>query len=375
MRLNIKTIYSLFHKNLIALLAVSVLLLTACSALSSGADEGSSADSASSDASESGSSADASSDDESMISVGFSQLGAESDWRSAHSESIRNYLSAENGYNLWFEDGQQKQANQIMAIRTFIQREVDVIALAPVTETGWDSVLTEAKDAGIPVIVVDRRVDVKDEDLFTCWIGSDFELEGKKASEWLHQYTLAIDFAPEDLHIVNIQGTIGSSAQIGRSKGLRQASDKYGWDLMQEVSGDFTQTKGREVMASLLNLYPNLNVVYCENDNEALGAIEAIEAAGKTPGLDLAAGQILILSFDGMNPDAIQYAIDGKIACIGECNPKHGQPLVDVITQLKNGETPEKYTYIEEKLFSGCDLITSVTVDGVDYPVTILAGE
>ena len=352
----------------IATAAVSIFLLTACSAsggsgvtdVSSGQEtEGQPEDSADTAA-------------DKQLVVGFSQLGAESDWRSAHSESIRSELTPENGFQLLFEDGQQKQANQIMAIRTFIQREVDVIALAPVTESGWDSVLSEAKEAGIPVILVDRRVDASDEDLFECWIGSDFELEGKKATEWLHQYTEFIEYPQDQLHVVNIQGTIGSSAQIGRSKGLRQACDKYGWDLMQEISGEFTQTKGREVMASLLRLYPNLNVVYCENDNEALGAIEAIEAAGKEPGLDLKGGQILILSFDGMNPEALQYAKEGKIACIAECNPQHGKRLADVIRQIKEGKQPEKYSYVEEEIFSGCDTIKTLTVDATEYPVTLL---
>ncbi|MCR5283345.1 MAG: ABC transporter substrate-binding protein [Lachnospiraceae bacterium] len=316
--------------------------------------------------------ADADKSADQLVVVGFSQLGAESDWRSAHSQSIRSELTPENGFQLLFEDGQQKQTNQIMAIRTFIQREVDAIALAPVTESGWDSVLSEAKEAGIPVILVDRRVDVSDENLFECWIGSDFELEGKKATQWLHQYTESIDYPQDQLHVVNIQGTIGSSAQIGRSKGLRQACDRYGWDLMQEVSGEFTQTKGREVMASLLRLYPDLNVVYCENDNEALGAIEAIETAGREPGLDLLGGQILILSFDGMNPEALQYAREGKIACIAECNPQHGKRLADVIRRIREGKQPEKYSYVEEEIFSGCDAIKTLTVDGKEYPVTLL---
>ena len=207
------------------------------------------------------------------IVVGFSQLGAESDWRSANTESMKSAFTTENGYKLIFEDGQQKQTNQITAIRTFIQQEVDYIVLAPVTETGWDTVLQEAKDAGIPVIIVDRMVDVSDDSLFTCWVGSDFELEGKKMAEWLKQYTLKEKIEPSDIHIVNIQGTIGASAQIGRTKGLADAATENGWDLMAEVTGDFTQAKGKEVMESLLKRYDNINVVYCENDNEAFGAI------------------------------------------------------------------------------------------------------
>lgn len=155
------------------------------------------------------------------IVVGFSQLGAESDWRSANSESMRSTFTEEAGYRLLFEDGQQKQANQIMAIRMFIQQEVDYIVLAPVTETGWDTVLQEAKDAGIPVIIVDRMVDVSDESLFTCWVGSDFELESKKAAQWLHQYAQIHEIPPEAINIVNIQGQSGLPPRSDAQKGLR----------------------------------------------------------------------------------------------------------------------------------------------------------
>ena len=275
------------------------------------------------------------------IVVGFSQLGAESDWRSANSKSMKETFTSENGYELIFEDGQQKQANQIMAIRTFIQQEVDYIVLAPVTETGWDTVLQEAKDAGIPVIIVDRMVDVSDDSLFTCWVGSDFELEGKKAAEWLHQYTLKEKIASEEIHIVNIQGTIGASSQIGRTKGLADAVKANGWNLLAEVSGDYTQAKGREVMESFLKQYDNINVVYCENDNEALGAIEAIEAAGKTVGSDITGGEIMIISFDGVNENAINYVLEGKITCIAECNPLHGPRVQAIIEALENSTCAE----------------------------------
>lgn len=309
------------------------------------------------------------------IVVGFSQLGAESDWRSANTESMKSTFTKENGYELIFDDGQQKQANQITAIRTFIQQEVDYIVLAPVTETGWDTVLQEAKDAEIPVIIVDRMVDVSDESLFTCWVGSDFELEGKKAAEWLHQYASAQKIAPEDLHIVNIQGTIGASAQIGRTKGLADAAKKYGWDLMEEVSGDFTQAKGREVMESLLKQYDNINVVYCENDNSALGAIKAIEAAGKTVGSDIGNGEIMVISFDGVNEEAVNFVLQNKITCIAECNPLHGPRVQAIIELLEEGKTPEKFSYVDEMIFSADETVRILEIDGKEYDVTILTEE
>ena len=153
-----------------------------------------------------------------VITVGFSQVGAESDWRTANSESMKSTFTKDNGYELIFDDAQQKQENQISAIRNFIQQDVDYIVLAPVTETGWDAVLGEAKQAGIPVIIVDRMVDVKDDSLYTAWVGSNFELEGKKAAAYLDAYMKAKNM--KDMKLVNIQGTIGASAQIGRTSML-----------------------------------------------------------------------------------------------------------------------------------------------------------
>lgn len=308
-------------------------------------------------------------EDSGLITVGFSQLGAESDWRSANTVSMQAAFTPEEGYNLIYKNGQQKQANQITAIRTFIQQEVDYIVLAPVTESGWDSVLEEAKEAGIPVIIVDRRVDVVDKSLYSCWVGSDFELEGKKMAAWIDSYTTSIGMDPSDVHIVNIQGTIGSTAQIGRSRGLANAAREHGWDLMAEVTGDFTETKGREVMAALLGRFDNINIVYCENDNEAIGAIEAIEAAGKKVGSDIKNGEIMVVSFDGVNKEALDYAKAGKISCIAECNPLHGPRVKALVDALVRGETPDKFNYVDEKLFSADKRVTEVVVDGVTYPV------
>ena len=224
------------------------------------------------------------------ITVGFSQVGAESDWRTANSQSMKDTFSKENGYDLIFDDAQQKQENQITAIRNFIQQEVDYILLAPVTETGWDTVLQEAKDAEIPVIIVDRMVDVSDDSLYTTWIGTDALCEGRKAAEWLNGFAEAKGIAASDIHIADIQGTIGSTAQIGRTKGLEEGVDNYGWNLLAQQSGEFTQAKGQEVMESMLKQYDNINVVYCENDNEAFGAIDAIKAAGYEPGKDVMIG-------------------------------------------------------------------------------------
>ncbi len=306
---------------------------------------------------------------DSLVTVGFSQLGAESDWRNTNTESMQSAFSEENGYTLIYKNGQQKQSNQITAIRMFIQQGVDYIVVAPVTENGWDSVLEEAKESGIPVILVDRRVNVADKSLYSCWVGSDFELEGKKMTAWIKEFTELNGVSPEDVHVVNIQGTIGSTAQIGRSRGLANAAREYGWDLLTEVSGEFTETKGREAMAALLKRFDNINLVYCENDNEAIGAIDAIESAGKRVGSDIKNGEIMVVSFDGVNEESMEYAREGKISCIAECNPHHGPRVEALIEKLQNGETPEKFNYVDEKLFSSVKEITEVVVDGVTYAI------
>ena len=308
------------------------------------------------------------------ITVGFSQVGAESDWRTANTESMKSTFSEENGYELIFDDAQQKQENQLTAIRNFIQQEVDYILLAPVTETGWDTVLQEAKDADIPVIIVDRMVDVSDDSLYTTWIGTDSLLEGRKAAEWLNAYTTAKGIDAKDVNIVDIQGTIGSTAQIGRSKGLEEGVDNYGWNLLAQQSGEFTQAKGQEVMESMLKQYDNINVVYCENDNEAFGAIDAIEAAGKTVGSDIANGEIMVMSFDTTNA-GLTDTLAGKIACDVECNPLHGPRAEELIKALEAGEEVEKLNYVDEEIFATDDTVDKVkAVNSLDeegeYAVT-----
>ena len=313
------------------------------------------------------------------ITVGFSQVGAESDWRTANTESMKSTFSEENGYELIFDDAQQKQENQLTAIRNFIQQEVDYILLAPVTETGWDTVLQEAKDADIPVIIVDRMVDVSDDSLYTTWIGTDSLLEGRKAAEWLNAYTTAKGIDAKDVNIVDIQGTIGSTAQIGRSKGLEEGVDNYGWNLLAQQSGEFAQAKGQEVMESMLKQYDNINVVYCENDNEAFGAIDAIEAAGKTVGSDIANGEIMVMSFDTTNA-GLTDTLAGKITCDVECNPLHGPRAEELIKALEAGEEVQKLNYVDEEIFAADDTVDKVTaVNSLDeegeYAVTPITQE
>lgn len=308
------------------------------------------------------------------LTIGFSQVGAESDWRTANTESMKSTFSDANGYSLIFDDAQQKQENQITAIRNFIQQEVDYIVLAPVTETGWDTVLKEAKDAGIPVIIVDRMVKVSDDTLFDAWVGSDFLAEGNKACEWLNAYATAKGIDAKDIHIADIQGTIGASAQIGRTKGLDDAVKKYGWDLVAQQTGEFTQAKGQEVMESLLKQYDNINVVYCENDNEAFGAIDALTAAGKTVGSDIKNGQVMVMSFDSTKA-GLSDVLAGKITLDTECNPLHGPRVEEIIKKLQAGETVDHLMYVDEAMFGVDDTVKSVDAqnsagDTVTYDIT-----
>ena len=288
---------------------------------------------------------DAVSEETDLIVVGFSQVGSESDWRNANTASMEEALSVENGYRLILEDAQQKQQRQITAIRNFINQGVDYIVLAPTTETGWDTVLMEAQTAGIPVIIVDRMIETSDLDLFTCWIGSDFRDEGDKAVQWMEENLEG------PLKIVHLQGNIGSSAQIGRTKGLDIGIGSHDdWELVFRESGDFTQAKGQELMEKILEDGISFNVIYSENDNMAYGVIDALKEAGMEPGKD-----VPIISFDASST-ALHMVLDGEINYDVECNPLHGPRVQAIIEQLENGETPLKFTYVEETSFDASNL-------------------
>ena len=335
--------------------------------------------SATSGGSKSSSKSDSKKSSSGEITVGFAQVGAESDWRTACTKSVKDTFTSKNGYKLIFDDAQQKQENQITAIRNFIQQDVDYIVLDPVTETGWDTVLQEAKDAGIPVIVVDRMVDVSDDSLYTMRIGSDFKAEGNKACDWLKQYADAQGVAQTDIKIVDIQGTIGASAQIGRTEGLNDAVKANGWKLVAQQTGEFTQAKGQEVMESILKQNSDFNVVYCENDNEAFGAIDALEAAGKKVGTDLKNGDVMVMSFDSTKAGLTDVK-DGKITLDTECNPLYGPKLDEIIKNLEAGKKVEKSQFIDEAMFAHDDTVKSVSAagesgDAKNYDVTVVTDD
>lgn len=280
--------------------------------------------------------------------VGFSQVGAESDWRTANTQSMKSTFTEENGYTLRFDDAQQKQENQLKAVRNFIQQEVDYIVIAPVTETGWDTVLQEAKDAEIPVVIVDRMIDVTDDSLYTAWVGSNFLQEGYDAVAWLAEYLTTKGRQDEEINIVTLQGTIGSSAQIGRTDGVEEKMAAFpNWKMLDRQTGEFTQAKGQEVMESFLKTYDDIDVVIAENDNMAFGAIDAIKAAGKTCGPN---GDIIIVSFDAVAA-AFDSMIAGDMNVSVECNPLHGPRVAEIIQKLEKGESVDKIAYVEEGVY------------------------
>lgn len=288
-----------------------------------------------------------------QIYVGFVQVGAESDWRMANTKSMQQTFTAAKGYKFEMVDAQQKTDKQIAAIRDFIQKDVDYIVLAPNTEAGWDTVLGEAKAAGIPVIIVDRMIKTNDKSLYTAWVGSNFKKEGYDAVTALENALKAKGVAAnKQLNIVTLQGTMGSSAQIGRTEGFAEKMKAHkNWKLLGKQSGDFTEEKGQEVMESFLKSYPDINVVIAENDNMAFGAIKAIKAAGKTCGPK---GDITVISFDAVHA-AFEAMIKGDIDADVECNPLHGPRVEGLIKALENKQSVNKTAYVTEGTFYAKD--------------------
>ncbi|MEO7731274.1 MAG: ABC transporter substrate-binding protein [Kofleriaceae bacterium] len=278
------------------------------------------------------------------ITLGFSQIGAESEWRTANTKSIKESAAAAN-INLKFADAQQKQENQIKAIRSFIAQKVDVIAFSPVVETGWEPVLREAKAAKIPVILTDRAVNVKDETLWVTFMGSDFVEEGRRAARWLVDQTKG---ATGDINIVELQGTVGSAPAIDRKKGFEEIiKDKAHYKIIRSQTGDFTRAKGKEVMEAFLKAEgKKINVLYAHNDDMAIGAIQAIEEAGLKPGKD-----ILIVSIDSVK-GAFEAMIAGKLNASIECSPLLGPQLMSAVKDLMAGKQLPKRIVTQEGMFT-----------------------
>jgi ABC-type sugar transport system substrate-binding protein len=277
------------------------------------------------------------------IVLGFSQVGAESGWRTANTKSIQD-SAKEAGIELKFADAQQKQENQIKAIRSYIAQKVDVIAFSPVVESGWDPVLKEAKDAGIPVILTDRAVDSPDTSLYKTFIGSDFVKEGTLSGEWLVK-EMASEAGP--VNIVELQGTTGSAPANDRKQGFGEVIAKDPkFKVIASQTGEFTRAKGKEVMEAFLKAHKDIDVLFAHNDDMGLGAIEAIEGAGLKPGTD-----IKIITIDAVK-DGMQALADGKINFIAECSPLLGPQLMDLVKKVHAGETVPQRVETEEGTFT-----------------------
>ncbi len=277
------------------------------------------------------------------IVLGFSQVGAESEWRTANTESIKS-SAKDAGIDLKFSDAQQKQENQIKAIRAFIAQKVDVIAFSPVVASGWGTVLREAKTAKIPVILSDRAVDEKDDSLWVSFMGSDFVEEGRRAGKWLVE---KMKDSKDPVNIVELQGTVGSAPAIDRKKGFEEiikADPKF--KIIRSQTGDFTRAKGKEVMEAFLKAEgKKINVLYAHNDDMAIGAIQAIEEAGMKPAKD-----ITIISIDAVK-GAFEAMIAGKLNVSVECSPLLGPQLMQAVKDLKAGKTLPKRIVTQEGVF------------------------
>lgn len=274
------------------------------------------------------------------LTVGFSQVGAESDWRVAETKSIKDE-AAKRGVELKFNDAEGKVENQLTAIRSFIAQGVDAIILAPKVETGWEPVLKEAKAAKIPVILVDRGISVSDDSLFATLIASDFVAEGKLAAEWLAKKTGG------KAKIIELEGSPGAAPAIDRKKGFAAGIAAFPeMKIIAAQSGDFETGKGKEVTETLLQQHgKDVTAIYAHNDNMALGAIEAIKAAGKKPGQD-----IIVLSIDGVK-SAFQAMVKGELNCTVECNPLLGPAAFDAVEKALKGDKLDKKTIVQVRVF------------------------
>jgi ABC-type sugar transport system substrate-binding protein len=275
--------------------------------------------------------------------LGFAQVGAESEWRTANTESIKS-SAKDAGIELKFSDAQQKQENQIKAIRSYIAQKVDVIAFSPVVESGWETVLREAKAAKIPVVLTDRSVSTKDDTLYVTFMGSDFIEEGRKAGRWLVE---KMKDQKGDVNIVELQGTVGSAPAIDRKKGFEEiikADPRF--KIIRSQTGDFTRAKGKEVMEAFLKADgKKINVLFAHNDDMAIGAIQAIEEAGLKPAKD-----ITIISIDGVK-GAFEAMIAGKLNVSVECSPLLGPQLMQAVKDIKDGKALPKRIVTVESIF------------------------
>lgn len=306
----------------------------------------------------------------SAITVAFSQIGQESDWRTANTDNVCAAIEAE-GWELVYSDGQQKQENQIQALRNFITQGVDYILFTGVVSTGWEEVLTEVNEAEIPLLLLDRIPDCADQIEYAAAFGGDFVEEGRRMARWTGEYMKSVGRGEEEINVVMLEGTTGADAQIGRSEGIVEALAEYpNLKLVAQQTGNFTRAEGQAVMESFLKSIEKIDVLLAQNDDMALGAIDAIKAAGLVPGKD-----IIIVGCDGVKA-AFDAIVAGEMNCTVECNPLYADFVIPTIKALEEGETFDKTViHPEEGVFDmeggiNCGTVTSVkAADVIDERV------
>ena len=296
--------------------------------------------------------------DNASIVVGFSQLGAESSWRIANTASMEE-AAKEYGYGLMMENANQKQEKQIDAIRSFIAYRVDVIVFSPIVETGWDNVLREAKQAGIPVILMDRMIETQDDSLYTAYIGADFYAEGRRAGEYLVRKADAA--GAEHLRIAEICGTTDSTPMRDRQRGFMDVIRGDGrFTVIDSVDGDFLRSKGEECMRELLDKYGagGIDVIYSHNDSMTLGALDVLDKLD-----DPAAKEMILITVDG-EKEAVDALKAGRINCVVQCTPHLGPAVMKLVGDLKAGKELDKVNHPDEGIFSDFDNLNDPAVEG-----------
>ena len=275
--------------------------------------------------------------------VGFSQIGSESGWRAAETKMARQ-AAEERGVDLRVSDAQQRQENQIRAIRAFIAQGVDAIFLAPVVATGWDAVLREAKAADIPVVLLDRKIETGDPSLYLAAVAADSVEEGRVAGSWLVD---TLDGRP--CRVVEIEGTVGASVATERKQGFAEAiAAAPSVSIVRAQSGDFTRAKAKEVMESFIKAEGAASIcaVFAHNDDMMIGAIQAMKEAGMKPG-----DEVLTVSIDAV-PDIFRAMADGDANATVELTPDMAGPALDLLAAYrKDGTMPEKWVQTPSRLY------------------------
>jgi len=292
-----------------------------------------------------------------VITVGFAQCKAdESDWRMANTRSMLNAFNKP-GFRLVLSDSNNDAAKQVADVQGFIDQEFDYIVIAAVNMDGWDTVLRNAQKAKIPVILVDRSINASD-NLYTCWVGPDFKVEGQKATAWMEKH-----FAGKQVNVVNLQGQLGAGAQVGRSEALTDAVAKNRWTLLAQQTANWSTVEAKNIMTTWIRQFGDrINCVYAENDNMADGAIQALREAGKKVG---GKDGVAIISFDANRP-YLQMTLEGLINVNVECNPLHGPKVFEIIQMLESGNQPQKRMLVDEEAFYW-DTITQAMIDARQY--------